>query len=210
MEPLVERALALAETIGVRLLEPQAEQLVAQLELLEAWNRTHNLVGPGNPRGWLERHSIDSLALAPLLSGAGVDVGSGAGFPGIPIAIARPDLQLTLIEPRQKRVAFLRHLVSRLGLANVRIRADRLAPNESGSADFGVSRAAFPWPEWLERGGRLLRSGGLLVVELGLAPPAERAIAAAAGPAGLRFSRLVSYRAGAQPMRSLALLTREG
>jgi len=94
-----------------------AEALDLYLAELRRWARRSNLVG-STESGALERHVSDSLAAADLLPRAArvVDLGSGAGFPGIPLAIARPDLDLTLVEVRERRVHFLRHVVRMLDL----------------------------------------------------------------------------------------------
>jgi 16S rRNA (guanine527-N7)-methyltransferase len=90
--------------------------------LLEKWNRVYNLTGTRDRRTLLDRHIVESLALGPLLQGIRVaDVGSGAGLPGLPLAIAQPDRQFTLIESRRKRVNFMRHVCIALGIANVTV-----------------------------------------------------------------------------------------
>lgn len=87
-----------------------AERLFAHFRTLATWSAVHDLVGPGTVADLLTRHYAESLAAVPLLPQRGVlvDVGSGAGFPGFVLACARPDLQVILVEPRGKRLAFLR------------------------------------------------------------------------------------------------------
>lgn len=90
--------------------------------LLQRWNATHNLTAVRDPRDMIPRHILDSLAVLPFLEpGSVVDIGSGAGLPGIPLAICRPAQDFTLVEPAAKRVAFLRSVVAELGLTNVQI-----------------------------------------------------------------------------------------
>ncbi len=85
-------------------------------ELLR-WNRVHNLTGQREPRGVYRELFLDALVLVPHLKGHEVlDIGSGAGFPGLVLALARPDLRVTLLEPRAKRVSFQQHAVRLLGL----------------------------------------------------------------------------------------------
>ncbi len=119
-----------ARRLGISLDHDVASRLSLYCDELERWNRRINLVArKTGRREMLEKHFLDSLTLLPLVDEKGatlLDVGSGAGFPGLVLAAARPDLEVTLVEPRQKRVAFLRHVVRTLGLANVHIVARRL------------------------------------------------------------------------------------
>lgn len=123
----VERALAL----GVRLQAPELARLGDYLALLLAMNERLNLTTILDPDAAWERHILDALSLVPelgdLASGARVaDLGSGGGVPGLPLAILRPDLKLTLIESTQKKCAFLQDATSFLGLVNVRVLAERV------------------------------------------------------------------------------------
>jgi 16S rRNA (guanine527-N7)-methyltransferase len=201
-----------ASALGVQLIPAQAEQLLAQLELLERWNRTHNLVGPGSPAEWLERHTLDSLAAARFLPpGKGFDVGSGAGFPGVPLAIARPDCQLALVEPRDKRAAFLSNTVAALSLRNATVVREHLeASDEPGDAQFAVSRATLPLPVWLKLAATLLAPRGLAIAFLGLESWRPDRIQAAAAEAGLVDPQLEPYAIGSQPTRALALFRHPG
>jgi 16S rRNA (guanine527-N7)-methyltransferase len=104
-----------------------ADALAGYLQLLVKWNRTYNLTGIRDPDELVERHLVESLALAPLLRGGRVaDVGTGAGLPGIPLAIVAPERRFVLIESRAKRVRFLRHVVMTLGLANTEVAHSRV------------------------------------------------------------------------------------
>ncbi|MHB8416964.1 MAG: 16S rRNA (guanine(527)-N(7))-methyltransferase RsmG [Myxococcales bacterium] len=183
----------------------QAERLLAQITELARWNRRHNLVGPGDPVEWIERHTLDSLAAAPdLPAGAGIDVGTGAGFPGIPLAIARPDCRLLLLEPRQKRAAFLMNLVAALALPNVIVEARSLSEGEIAELDFAVTRATWPVSRWLGAGAPLLRRGGRVFAFVS-AEVAEVALAEEGRRAGLDLVGLRRYRAGRQPLRALGV-----
>jgi len=113
-----------AEVPFVELLAPHCSgnacgRLVRYAELLERWSRHHNLVRYRSRRELVERHLLDSLAAAPFLAESGglLDVGSGAGLPGVPLLVVRPGWSGTLLEPRQKRWAFLRLVVRELGLS---------------------------------------------------------------------------------------------
>ena len=112
------------------------ERLLVYLAELMKWSRRVNLIARDTPETRVvETHFLDSLTLLPFLDGAGevhlLDVGSGAGFPGLALACVRPDARFTLCEPRQKRVSFLRHVVRTLGLANVEVVADRVEAQAS-------------------------------------------------------------------------------
>ena len=104
---------------GFELAPAPCAALTAYLELLAQWNRVFNLTGIRSREALVQRHVVESLTLGPLLRGGRVaDVGTGAGLPGIPLAITAPEREFTLIESRAKRVRFLRHVVSMLGLDN--------------------------------------------------------------------------------------------
>ena len=122
-----------AEALGLTLTPIQAQALAAYARLLLKWNRTYNLLGTDDPDVVLESHLLDALAVVPVLRRwlpaddmPLVDVGSGGGLPGIPIAIMRPDLALILVEPVGKKAAFLRQAVAECGLARVTVREARL------------------------------------------------------------------------------------
>jgi 16S rRNA (guanine527-N7)-methyltransferase len=196
-----------AAGLGVALSAPQVGLLLEHLDLLARWNRRHNLVGPGDPALWLERHTLDSLAAAARLpAGKGLDVGSGAGFPGIPLAIARADCSFVLLEPRQKRAAFLRTVVAKLALGNVTVDERGLGVAEpQGNFDFALSRATWPAAEWLKRGAAFVRPPGLVFAYLAAKADVSPDLVAVAG---LRELKRLPYRIGAQPHRQLGIFER--
>ncbi len=121
------------EHIGCPLSPEIIEQLTLYVVELQKWNRRINLIArKTGVVDIVERHFLDSLTLLPFLTTTGekdkilLDVGTGAGFPGLVLAVARPDLQIILVEPRAKRVSFLRHIVRSLQLDNVEIMHARL------------------------------------------------------------------------------------
>jgi 16S rRNA (guanine527-N7)-methyltransferase len=140
------------------------------LALLTTWNRRINLTGVRDPDEIRRKHFDDSLAVVghlPAEAGRLVDVGSGAGFPGAVLALARPDLEVTLVESNQKKAAFLRALVRELSLANVLVEAERIEALREREGfqpfDVAISRATFAVPEWLELGSSLVVPGGLVI-----------------------------------------------
>lgn len=153
-----------------------AEPLARYAALLLGWNRRINLTGARNLETLAREHIADAFAIAPHLPAAGrcIDVGSGAGLPGLVLAVVRPDLAFELLEPLQKRRAFLAAARRELVLSNVSISAARLEEHlerEAGAYELAVSRAVFPLEQWLTVGARLVRPGGLVVGLAGGTPP---------------------------------------
>ena len=146
-----------------------ADTLARFLGEIRRWNRVHNLTAITDPEEMLRRHVIESLALRPLLAGQRVaDVGSGAGVPGIPLAVAEPDRHFTLIESRGKRAAFLRHVQGLLGLVNVDVQHGRVeAMNYAANFDTLLARAVAPVPELLRLTAHLFGSDTIMLVPTG-------------------------------------------
>jgi 16S rRNA (guanine527-N7)-methyltransferase len=145
------------------------------LGLLSRWNRVHNLTGTRGNRELIERHLVESLALRPLLAGARIaDVGSGAGFPGIPLAISEPARRFTLIESRAKRAAFLRHVVAELKLTNTAVAHSRAEDLPAGSPFDTVLARAVARPAELLQIVRPLTAPGSVLLVLTSAKLAER------------------------------------
>ncbi len=154
------------ESVGLAVTEAEARRLAEYLALMARWNKVHNLTGITNHDEMIQRHLVESLAFKPYLKGTRIaDVGSGAGLPGIPLAITSPEADLTLIESRGKRVRFLRHVQGALGLANVSVeqsRAEDLTPVPP--FDTVLARAVAALPELLTLSRHLLARDGILVV----------------------------------------------
>ncbi len=114
-----------ARTLGIELSDEQAVKLVAHLDLLDEWNQRMNLTAIRDRGQQLTKHLLDSLSVRPYVRGSRIaDVGSGAGFPGITLAIVSPDLHFALIESTGKKCRFLEHVRDTLELAQRRGRAD--------------------------------------------------------------------------------------
>ncbi len=153
-----------------------APPLLAYLALLDRWNRTYNLTAIRDRRAMVALHLLDSLAMHPHVRDIGhlADLGSGAGLPGIPLAIAVPALQVTLVESNGKKARFLRQAVRTLGLGNVRVAESRAeALDAHGAFDAITARAMATLPDLLAAGAHLLRPGGRLLAMKGAVPDAE-------------------------------------
>lgn len=166
-----------------------APPLLAYLDLLARWNRTYNLTAVRDPREMVSRHLLDSLAMEPFLDGIDslADLGTGPGLPGIPLAIARPGLRVTLVEANGKKARFLREAVRTLGLANAEVAESRIESlDRPGTFDAITARALATLPQILEFGGHLLAPGGKLLAMKGARPDEE----IAALPRGWRLETL--------------------
>jgi 16S rRNA (guanine527-N7)-methyltransferase len=158
-----------AARAGVALAAPELAALARYATLLLSWAPRINLTGAQDPESLADHHLADALFLVPHLPrGARVlDVGAGAGLPGLVLAILRADLRLTMLEPSAKRFAFLRAALRELRLphAEARQQSAQVHVEDAGFQpyDVAVSRATWPLPEWLERGRALIRPGGLVL-----------------------------------------------
>jgi 16S rRNA (guanine527-N7)-methyltransferase len=161
--------------LGLKLRAEQLDEFERYLDLLEKWNRVYNLTAIRSRARMVTHHLLDSLAVLPHLKGPRVlDVGSGAGFPGIPLAIASPDLQVTLLDSSHKKAAFLRQAVAELGLANASVEAQRVESwRTSARFETIVSRAFSELGELVTACGRLLAPGGIIAAMKGVYPREE-------------------------------------
>jgi len=158
-----------AAALGLDLAPATLENLRFYLAELKLWNARINLTGLKTDRDLVIKHFLDSLAVLPFLDAAAslVDLGSGAGFPGLVLKLARPQLALALVEARQKKGAFLDYLVSRLRLTGVQLVSIHLTPSlaRKWEPKVGavVSRATFYLPRLLELAAPLLAPGGVVL-----------------------------------------------
>ena len=162
-----------AAAMGLELPRDAIARLAAYLELVEKWNRVHNLTAVREPAQMVTLHVLDSLSILPHVSNATslVDVGTGAGLPGIPLAIARPALRVTLLDSSHKKCAFLQQAKTELGLANVEVVCDRVEnwkPVER--FDVVVSRAFSDLADFVEQAKHVLAPGGRLMAMKGVYP----------------------------------------
>ncbi len=165
------------EALGCALDAASQNRLLAYLALLDKWNRVYNLTAIRDSEHMLRQHLFDSLAVLPYVDAASVlDVGSGAGLPGIPLAIARPSLAVTLLEASQKKVAFLRQAVIELGLRNVTVVHGR-AQDYHPACLYPriIARALTALDEFVRLTQHLLAAGGQWLAMKGKYPQAELA-----------------------------------
>jgi 16S rRNA (guanine527-N7)-methyltransferase len=169
--------------LGVPVADIEAARLGAYLDLLERWNQVHNLTAVKDRGAMIERHVGESLALRPALRGQRIaDVGSGAGLPGIPLAIVEPERQFTLIESRAKRAAFLRHAKTELALGNVDVIEARVEDlRDAAPFDTVLARAVASLPDVARLAGHLLDARGIMLV------PTKADFAAEAGEVDREF-----------------------
>jgi 16S rRNA (guanine527-N7)-methyltransferase len=174
-DPLLVPLAAGTRALGVDLADASARAAVAYLRELERWNTAYNLTAVRDAEAMLVRHVLDSLAVLPCVHGPRVlDAGTGAGLPGIPLALAAPALDFTLIDSGSKKVRFLRHVVALLGMENVRVVHARLEDYPAGAGfDTVVARALAPLPRLLELLGPLCAPGGRILAMMGRRPDDE-------------------------------------
>jgi len=172
----VEQALAAGiAALGLALPDGAEQKLLAYLALLDKWNRVYNLTAVRDAERMVSHHLLDSLAAVPYFQGETVlDVGSGGGLPGIPLAIARPELQVTLIDSIAKKTAFLLQAKAELGLANLDVVTGRVEDFRPGTGfDVITSRAFSDLKEFVTLTRHLLRPDGRWLAMKGLYPNEE-------------------------------------
>jgi len=175
-------------TMNLDLDAGQQEKMLAYVALLAKWNKVYSLTAIREPERMVTHHLLDSLAPLPHLKGAQLrilDVGSGFGTPGIPLAIARPDWQLVLLDSNQKKTTFLRQALLELKLANVSIVTDRVELYRP-DAPFHIitSRAFAELADFVQLTRHLLAQGGEWAALKGVYPHEEIARL----PAGIRVT----------------------
>lgn len=171
------RLAAGAEQLGIALSAHQVATLIGVLDELDDWNQRMNLTAIRERGQQITKHLLDSLTVRPYLRGTRVlDVGTGAGFPGLPLAVVEPQRQFTLLDATAKKLRFVDHVVERFGLPNVttvHARAEAYRPAER--FDCVMARAVGPLARFVQWAGHLCAGGGRLLAMKGRYPEAELA-----------------------------------
>ena len=162
MGAAIEEALA---TLGLDLPSGSGDRLGQLLDELARWNRKVNLTAIRDRDEMVAAHLLDSLVAAPLLKGRSVlDIGTGAGFPGLPLAVARPDVQFELLDSNNKKVQFVQHAAGLLDLGNVRAVWSRTEDYAPGYRfDTVIARALATVPKLLQIAGQHVGEGGVFI-----------------------------------------------
>jgi 16S rRNA (guanine527-N7)-methyltransferase len=190
LEPKIAEGLS---AMGLPLPPESHRLLAAYIELIAKWNRVHNLTAVREPEQMVVLHLLDSLSVLPHLGGAKtlLDVGTGAGLPGIPLAIARPDLEVTLLDSSHKKASFLTQAKTELGLANVSVACERVEQWKPGRAfDVVVSRAFSDLADFVSQARHLVAPAGQMLAMKGVHPFEEIAKV----PASHRVAGVVELR----------------
>jgi len=204
LDAALDRGLA---ALQLPLSTKQREQLLAYVRLLDKWNQIYNLTAVRNIDAMLTQHVLDSLAVLPYLEGGTIlDVGSGGGLPGIPLAIARPEASVTLLDSNHKKSTFLKQAVIELAVSNGTVvceRAESWRPERL--FDVVISRAFSELSEFAALAGHLCAPDGVLAAMKGVHPYEEIAQL----PRTFRVSKVIPIRVpGLEADRHLVLLQR--
>jgi len=178
-------------------LTPSTEQInafITYLFELKRWNKAYNLTGLKTDEDIIIKHFLDSLLYLKAMPEGKIsvaDIGSGAGFPGIPIKIIRPETEMYLIEPSRKKSAFLRHIIKELQLKKIEVIEKRIEETKGIqelplSVDVAVTRALFSIKEFIKKASHIVKQGGILILNKG--PKVNEEIKALKG---IRYDHIV-------------------
>ena len=164
------------QALGLDLSVEQQQKLLDYVALIAKWSKVYNLTAVRELEAMVTQHILDSLAVLPHLQPFTrlLDVGSGAGLPGIPLAIARPDWKIHLLDSIHKKATFMRQACMELGLANVEVHCERVEHLQKAAAfDAIISRAFSDLSEFAKLSAHLLAKGGKLYAMKGVYPNEE-------------------------------------
>lgn len=161
--------------LGLQLSDPTRRALLNYVAILQIWNRVYNLTAVRDPVEMVRRHLLDSLAVLPYIQGPRLlDIGTGAGLPGMVLALARPDIRCVLLDKSAKKIRFCLAVIAELGIRNavvIRTRVEQYGPD--GLFSTVIARAVGPIGQLLPLAHRLQAPGGCLLVMKGTDPQAE-------------------------------------
>ena len=163
-------------SMGLTIAEEKQQSLLQYVCLLDKWNKTYNLTAVREPERMIGLHIADSLAVLPHLAGAStvLDVGSGAGLPGIPIAIASANLQVSMLDSLQKKTAFIRQAIGEIGLQNADVVCERVEQfRPIKKFDVVISRAFAELSDFVNGVAHLVATGGRMLAMKGVYPHEE-------------------------------------
>ena len=160
---------------GHGLSEEQQKKMLQYIKLLDKWNKTYNLTAVRTPEKMLGLHILDSLSVLPFINSASVlDVGTGAGLPGIPLAIALPGVNITMLDSLQKKATFVRQAISELALENAQIVCNRVEQFEApGQFEIVISRAFAELRDFVKSAAHLVAAHGRMLAMKGVYPHDE-------------------------------------
>ncbi|MGN0917529.1 MAG: 16S rRNA (guanine(527)-N(7))-methyltransferase RsmG [Oxalobacter sp.] len=164
------------KSLNIVLDKPKINQLVEYISLLEKWNKVYNLTAIRNVNQMVTHHLLDSLSIVPWISGCShiLDVGSGAGLPGLVIAVSCPGMIVEMVDTVSKKTAFIRQAAIELGLNNVKVHTGRVESlSMTGTFDGIVSRAFSSLSDFVALSSYLLTEKGHLYAMKGLIPEDE-------------------------------------
>ena len=192
--------------LGLQVPDPVQSKLIAYIELIAKWNRIYNLTAVREPARMVASHLLDCLAIMPQLDEVGtvIDVGSGAGLPGIPLALMWPRARVTLLDSNHKKATFLRQAAIELALDNADVVCERIETWQAPRPfDLVVSRAFSDLGEFARIADRLCASAGTMAAMKGVYPHEELAQL----PPGIGLKRVVPLKVpGLRAERHLVLL----
>ena len=161
--------------LGLTPSEKQINTFMIYLTELKKWNKAYNLTGLEKDEDIIVKHFLDSLLYLKAMPGGEIkvaDIGSGAGFPGIPIKIIRPEIEMYLIEPSRKKSVFLSHIIKKLQLKKIEVIEKRIEQikgilESPLSVDVAVTRALFSIKDFIKKVSHIVKQGGILILNKG-------------------------------------------